>query len=279
MTNIALLGAGGKMGYRLSRNLQGSAFNVGHVEIGDAGRQRLKDELGVDCVDQDQALANADVVILAVPDVLIGRISHGIDDKLAAQTMVITLDPAAPFAGELPQRDDRTYFISHPCHPPLFNDETTMEAKRDFFGGLHAKQHIVCALMQGPDEFYELGERIARTIYAPVMRSHRVTVEQMAILEPALSETTAATCVSMLREAMDEAVRRGVPKEAARDFLLGHLSIEIAILFEEFPGVFSDAANKAIARAKDKIFRPDWKSVFEPEDVKQQIYDITRSDA
>ena len=30
---------------------------------------------------------------------------------------------------------------------------------------------------------------------------------------------------------------------------------------------------------KDKIFRPDWKSVFEPEDVKQQIHDITRPDS
>ena len=280
MTNIALLGAGGKMGFRLSRNLRNSEFHVGHVEISDAGRRRLEDELNIDCVDQNRALADADVVILAVPDVLIGRISHDIDDQLAAGVMVMTLDPAAPFAGALPQRDDRTYFVSHPCHPPLFNDETTVEAKHDFFGGLHAKQNIVCALMQGPEQSYELGERIARTIYAPVMRSHRVTVEQMAILEPALSETTAATCVTILREAMDEAVRRGVPKQAARDFLLGHLNIEIAILFEEFPGgVFSDAANKAIARAKDKIFRPDWKSVFEPEDVKQQIHDITRPDA
>ncbi len=278
MTSIALLGAGGKMGYRLSKNLKGSRFDVRHVEISDAGRQRLKDDLAVDCVDQDAALDGADVVVLAVPDVLIGRISHGIDDKLSSSTMVMTLDPAAPFAGELPQRADRTYFITHPCHPPLFNDETTVEAKRDFFGGLHAKQHIVCALMQGPEDAYALGEEIGRTIYAPVMRSHRVTVEQMAILEPALSETTAATCVSVLREAMDEAVRRGVPPEAARDFLLGHLNIEIAILFEEFPGVFSDAANKAIKRAKDKIFQPDWKSVFEPEDVKQQIYDITRPD-
>ena len=278
MTNIALMGAGGKMGYRLSKNLQGSDFAVSHVEVSDAGRRRLKDELGIDCVAQDAALDNADVVILAVPDVVIGKVSHAIDDKLAPHTMVMTLDPAAPFAGELPQRDDRTYFISHPCHPPLFNDETTPEAKRDFFGGLHAKQHIVCALMQGPDETYALGERIARTIYAPVMRSHRVTVEQMAILEPALSETTAATCVSILREAMDEAVRRGVPKEAARDFLLGHLNIEIAILFEEFPGVFSDAANKAIKRARSQIFQPNWKAVFEPDNVKQQIHDITRPD-
>ena len=278
MTKIALLGAGGKMGYRLSKNLQGSRFVVAYVDISDTGRQRLKDDFAIDCVDQGAALDGADAVILAVPDVIIGKVSHAIDDQLTAQTMVMTLDPAAPFAGDLPQREDRTYFVTHPCHPPLFNDEVTPEAKADFFGGLHAKQHIVCALMQGPEAAYGLGEEIARTIYAPVMRSHRVSVEQMAILEPALSETVAATCVTMLREAMDEAVRRGVPKETARDFLLGHLNIEIAILFEEFPGVFSDAANKAIARAKDKIFRPDWKSVFEPEDIKQQIYDITRPD-
>ncbi len=276
MTKIALLGAGGKMGYRLSRNLQGSPYSVDHVEISAAGQQRLKDDLGISCVDQASALARADVVILAVPDVIIGKVSHGIDEHLTAGTMVMTLDPAAPFAGELPQREDRTYFITHPCHPPLFNDETTPEAKTDFFGGLHAKQHIVCSLMQGPDDAYALGEAIGRTIYAPVMRSHRVTVEQMAILEPALSETTAATCVTILREAMDEAVRRGVPKEAARDFLLGHLNIEIAILFEEFPGVFSDAANKAVARAKSKLFKDDWKRVFEPDNVKQQIHDITR---
>ena len=277
MTKIALLGAGGKMGFRLSRNLQQSDYAVDHVEISDAGRQRLQDELGIACVDQPAALDAADVVILAVPDVIIGKVSHAIDGQVAPGTMVLTLDPAAPFAGELPARDDVTYFVTHPCHPPLFNDEVEMEAKTDYFGGLHAKQHIVCALMQGPEDHYALGEAIARTIYAPVMRAHRVTVEQMAILEPALSETTAATCVSVIREAMDEAIARGVPEQAARDFLLGHLNIEIAILFGELPGgVFSDAANKAIARAKDKIFRPDWKSVFDPEDVKQQIHDITR---
>ena len=30
-------------------------------------------------------------------------------------------------------------------------------------------------------------------MFAPVMRAHRVTVEQMAMLEPALSETVVAT--------------------------------------------------------------------------------------
>ena len=63
MTTIALLGAGGKMGVRLSKNLRGSRFDVRHVEVGEAGRQRLKDEVGVDCVEQAAALAGADVVI------------------------------------------------------------------------------------------------------------------------------------------------------------------------------------------------------------------------
>jgi len=275
-TTIALMGAGGKMGLRLSRNLKSSEYAVRHVEVSETGRARLEKELGVTCVDEDAALEDAGVVILAVPDTVIGRVSHAIADRLGPATMVMTLDPAAPFAGELPARGDLVYFVTHPCHPPLFNDETDPEAQRDFFGGYKARQNIVCALMQGPDTAYDLGERIARTIYAPVMGAHRVSVEQMAILERALSESTAATCVTMLREAMDEAIRRGVPAEAARDFLLGHLSIEIAILFDEFPGVFSDAANKAIARAKSEIFQPDWKRVFEPENIARQIHAITR---
>jgi len=38
------------------------------------------------------------------------------------------------------------------------------------------------------------------------MRSHRVTLEQMALLEPGLSETVCATLLVVMREAMDEVV-------------------------------------------------------------------------
>jgi dihydrodipicolinate reductase len=47
MTSIALFGAGGKMGYRLAKNLKGSRFDVRHVEISDIGKARLKDDLGL----------------------------------------------------------------------------------------------------------------------------------------------------------------------------------------------------------------------------------------
>ena len=82
MTKVALLGAGGKMGVRLSTNLQGSRFDVDHVEVSGAGHERLKAAIGADCVDMDRALAEADVVLMAVPDRLIGKIAHEIIGKV-----------------------------------------------------------------------------------------------------------------------------------------------------------------------------------------------------
>ncbi|MBF60146.1 MAG: semialdehyde dehydrogenase [Halomonas sp.] len=275
MTTIALIGAGGKMGYRLSSNLQRSDYTVSHVELSDAGRQRLSEGLGISCVDAHQAIPDAQVVILAVPDTLVGRVAEELSPLMASGTMVITLDAAAPFAGHLPNRDDLVYFVTHPCHPPIFNDETDLDAKRDYFGGAKAKQHIVNALMQGPEELYALGEAIAKTIYAPVVRSHRVSVEQMALLEPGLSETVCATLLVVMREAMDEVVARGVDQECARDFLLGHMNILAAVIFEEQPGVFSDACNKAIENGKPQLMRDDWKRVFEPEEIAESIRRIT----
>jgi hypothetical protein len=272
---IALFGAGGKMGVRLSKNLLKSDYRVSHVEPGAAGRQRLKDELGIECVEVDAALDNADVVILAIPDTLIGKISHEIAPKLKPGTMVMTLDAAAPFAGHLPDRKDLTYFVAHPCHPLIFNDETDPEARRDFFGGGAAKQSITSALMQGPDEAFDLGEAVAKTIYAPILRSYRLTVDQMAILEPGLSETVCATLLQVMRDAMDETVRRGVPQQCARDFLLGHMNILGAVIFNEIPGAFSDACNKAITFGKPRLMRDDWLKVFDRDEIAESIRRIT----
>jgi hypothetical protein len=276
MTKIALLGAGGKMGVRLATNLRGSRFSVDHIEVSEAGRDRLKNAVGMDCVDMDKALGQADVVLMAVPDRLIGKIAHDIIGKVRPNTALIVLDAAAPYAGEMPDRKDVTYFVTHPCHPPIFNDETDPVAKNDFFGGIHAKQHIVCALMQGPEEHYALCEEIAREIYKPVMRAHRCTVEDIAILEPALSETVGITLCLAMREAVDDVVRRGVPRQAAMDFMLGHINIGLSIAFEAFPeGKFSDGALYAIAQAKPQIFREGWLDrVFDKAAVLKSVQEI-----
>ncbi len=272
---IALFGAGGKMGVRLSKNLAKSNFQVAHVEVSETGRARLKAEVGVDCIDVAVALSEADVVILAVPDTLIGKIAHQISPQLKAGTMVMVLDAAAPYAGHLPDRPDLTYFVSHPCHPLIFNDETEEAARRDYFGGIAAKQSITSALMQGPDEAFALGEAVAKAIYAPILRSYRLTLEQMALLEPGLSETICATLLDVMREAMDETVRRGVPAECARDFLLGHMNILAAVTFKEVDGVFSDACNKAIQFGKPRLMREDWLKCLDEPEIAESIRRIT----
>jgi D-apionate oxidoisomerase len=272
---VALFGAGGKMGLRLSKNLLGSAFEVCHVEPGQAGRDRLKDELELETVSAEAALAHADVVILAVPDTIIGKVATGLSPLLKPGMMVMTLDAAAPFAGHLPERPDLTYFVSHPCHPVIFDAAVHTPGAVDYFGGVSAPQSIVNALMQGPEEAYALGEAIAKTIYAPIVRSYRVTVEQMALLEPGLSETVCATLLDVMREAMDTVVAKGVPADCARDFLLGHMTILAAVTFKQINGQFSDACNKAIQFGKPRLMRDDWKHVFDHDEITESIRRIT----
>jgi hypothetical protein len=210
-----------------------------------------------------------------VPDTAIRAVSHAIIDKIEGGTILVCLDAAGPFAGHLPERDDVTYFITHPCHPPIFNDEDTPEGRNDHFGGIAAKQGIVNALMQGPDEHYALGEAVGKAIYAPVARSYRVTVEQLALLEPGLSETVCASLLDVMKDALDEVVARGVPEDAAKDFLLGHMNILGAVTFGVVEGQFSDACNLAIKYGKPILMRDDWKRVFEPDEIAASIERIT----
>lgn len=275
MEKITLIGAGGKMGMRLTRNLMNSSFEMRYVEISQAGIEKLA-ELNIQVSDTAQVVPDADVVILAVPDVALAKVSEAIIPQMKAGALLMTLDPAVARAGRLFLREDVSYFIAHPSHPSVFNWEPTPEAQADFFGGTLAKQTIVCALMQGPDADYDLGEAVAKTLYAPVSKAYKITMEQMALLEPALVETLSSSCLDLVREGMEEIIRRGVPAEAARAFLLGHINIQLAVLFKELPNaVFSDAANKALQRGRSILFKDDWKQIFEPENVLQQVIDIT----
>lgn len=277
MTTIALFGAAGKMGTRISSRLRvQDTYQALYVEAGETAQDILK-QRGLVPTPAEVAIPQADVIILAVPDRILGKIAHNVVPAMKPGAMLITLDPAAPHAGELPAKTDITYFVCHPCHPPIVNDETDPEARMDFFGAIKARQNVVCALMQGPEEDYDRGEAIIRVIFSPVMTAHRVTVEQMAILEPALSETVVLTCMVIMTEAIDEAIRRGVPPQAARDFVLGHMNVNVGILFGYIDAQLSDGAKMAVARARNSIFQPNWKDVFKPENVLQEVKAITQS--
>ncbi len=275
MYTVALFGAAGKIGTRISEKLRDDPeLRTLYVEKGDAGLTRLR-ERGLSPTPQEEAIRQADTVVLAIPDTLIGTVAHAVVPQLNPGTLVMLLDPAAAHGKELPDRNDIAYFVVHPCHPPLVNDETTPEARADFFGGV-AKQAIVGALMQGTDDDYEKGERIARRMFAPILRAHRITVAQMAILEPAMAETVILTCMTVIKEAIDEAVRCGVPEEVAYDFAMGHLRVNLGILFHYIDAEVSEGAKLAVKRAKSQIFQPDWKKVFEPDNVMAQVEAIVK---
>ena len=275
MTTISLVGAGGKMGCRLTDNfLRYTQYKLHYLEVSEQGIANLA-KRNVKVSTPEEAIAISDVVILALPDVIIGKLSQDIIPLMKPGALVLTLDPAAPIDGVIHHRSDLGYVIAHPCHPSVFNWEPTETAFRDFYGGISAKQSIVVALMNGTEDHYSLGEKVAQDMYMPIDKTYRITLEQMAILEPAMVETLAQTCMEVVKEGFDKIVSLGVPEAAARDFVLGHLRIQIAVLFKEVNGTFSDAAYKISKRAKPILFKENWQQIFDMDDIKQQVKDIT----
>ena len=264
------------MGCRLADNfLKHPEYTVHYLEVGEQGVANLS-KRGIQVSRQEDVVPISDVVILALPDTVIGKLSGEIIPLMKPGSVVLTLDPAAPFDGVIHHRDDLGYVIAHPCHPSVFNWESSEQNFRDFYGGISAKQSIVVALMSGDESHYALAEKISQDMYAPIHHTHRITVEQMVILEPAMVETLAQTCMEVVKEGYDKIVSLGVPEAAARDFVLGHLRIQIAVLFKEVNGTFSDAAYKISKRAKPLLFRENWQKIFEIDDIREQVKDITK---
>ncbi|HAX99560.1 MAG TPA: semialdehyde dehydrogenase [Candidatus Atribacteria bacterium] len=278
MKEIALMGAGGKMGQRIVTKLNvHPEYKVYCVEV-DPNKIALLEKMGAEVTSQDEALKKADVVILAVPDRIIGQIAEEIIPKFKSQTLLVGLDPAAFFAKVVPIRQDIGYFVVHPCHPPLFGEETSPEALNDWFGGT-AKQDIVCALVHGSEKDYLTGEGLAKNMFSPVRKAHRITLEQMVLLEPALCETFTLSLVDAIREGFEEVVKMGVPPDAVLGFLWGHLRIELGIVFGMAGFPVSDGAKLAMQKGKELIFCPDWKEkIFDIKNIEKSVVEIVGKD-
>lgn len=258
MLKVAVLGAGGKMGCRVSSKIDRSnKYDASFIEISDFGIQRLRD-VGIEVISKaDESIPNADVVVFAIPDILIKKISRDIIPMMKTGALVIGLDPAAAHAQVMPIRDDLGYFVVHPHHPYLFNDQLNLDALHDYFGGV-AEQDLSCALYKGDEKYYAIGEEIARIMFAPVAKTFRLTVQQMVICEPGLVESVGGPLVYAIKLAYEAAVKLGVPKEAAYSFMMGHLRVQFAITFEMITAKYSDGAVVALNDAMSIIFQPGW---------------------
>ncbi len=254
---VALFGAGGKIGSRIAARLaHASAYRLLAVETRPEAAHRLA-QTGVSVVEETTALEAADLLVLAVPDRVMAEVAANTVPKLRPGALLVQLDPAAAFAGVLPERPDIGVFVAHPCHPPLFEADRDPGTREDWYGGV-APQSVVCALVRGGPRDYERGEIFARSVFDPVLRTHRIELEHMALLEPGLVETTALGLLSAIRDALDRVIELGVPEAAARDFLLGHLRIELAIILGIADIPVSDGARMAMESAKQRLLVPDW---------------------
>lgn len=275
--NIALLGAGGNMGRRITRSLKDdSRYELRLIEPSARGRELLAD-LGCSATDLDEAVAGADVVVFAVPDKIMQGIAADVIPRLDAGTSILFLDPAAVAAGRIPRREDIQCYVTHPTHPPLYDllEEPEVAARHDYWGGGLAHQAVVFATAWGDEEHADQVEQVVVDMFAPISRTHRITVQQMAMLEPALTETLTNGCIAVIREGMERVIAAGVPEEATFDFLMGHFQIGIALIFERFDWRLSDGAQMALAQSREMLFKDDWYRIFDDEELMASLRRIT----
>jgi hypothetical protein len=272
-SNVAIVGAGGKMGLRAAEKIGlMPGYRVLMCESHPERAAALAGK-GYTVTALREALAEADFVFLAVPDALIGSISREAEPLMRSGAMLIVLDAAAAYVGEMPVTDRIGMMITHPCHPAFFVDRPTPEERADYFGGI-ARQDILVSLIQGSEESFAQGCEVCRAVFAPVDKAHRVTVEQFAFLEPAMSELVVATAARWMRDSLDAAIAAGVPREAAEAFMAGHAQIAVAICFGAEKSPFSDAAKLAIDWGMRELVDPEWRRVFRRDVLEAAIQEM-----
>jgi hypothetical protein len=273
------MGAGGAMGRRVTRGLREipGAYELRFVEVSSDGIARMREEFGTEATEQSEAVKGAQTVVLATPDRLVAKVTASLIPQLDAGTNLLTLDPAALHAERVPRRADVNVFACHPTHPPLYwlLEEETLEARKDYWGSGKARQALVIAQAWGDPTTFDVVQSVAEDMFAPIVRSHRITVDQMALLEPAMSESVTNACVALLKNTRERVIETGVPEQAADDFFWGHFQIAIALIFEQLDWRMSAGAEMAMREAQSVLFKDDWHRILQPDAVLESTRSIT----
>ena len=278
LKTITVIGAGGKMGMRISANFQKSDYQVFYCENSPKAQEQVSAQ-GRELSDAASVVPLSDVVILAVPDIVLGKVSEDVVPQMKPGAILLTLDPAAAYANLIAHRDGIEYAVAHPCHPSVFLERYTKEEHADAFGGIAAIQHVAASYETGSDEQKAELSKVISVMYGPVEQVHWVTVTQLAYLEPTLVETVACMVGAFMTEALDETVNHsGVPEEAAKAMLYGHIQIALAVAFRA-TNPFSDACMIAMEYGREKIVKPDWKQIFDQKELDIVIARMLKIDA
>lgn len=279
---VAVVGAGGKMGTRTSNNLItkfSDKFDVKLVETFEPAIKKIENERHLTVTPIEEALEFAQVVVFAVPDSLIGKLSKEYVPMLKPGTGFLILDPAAAVARELVTRDDCTFGVAHPCHPSYFKWQKEEKAYKDRFGGEGGHQDIVMSKICGDDKIFDLMKETATCMYR-ADKAYVLTTDQIAFLEPTLVEQMGACFLYAMAETVDEGVKRGIPKEAAVSFMTGHIFNLSANFLGYLPGnpPVSDACKVAIGIGNRTVLREDWRKIWDHDEQMKVIHTMLHPD-
>ena len=270
---VSVIGAGGKMGTRVSNNLakHPESIDLRFCENSQAGIAAIQAR-GFSVVAAEAAVPESDIVVLAVPDVIIKKVSVGVVALMRPGATLIILDPAAAVARELALRDDCTFVVTHPCHPSYFVNQESDEARADAFGGIAATQDLVMAKIQGDDANFANAKTVSEQMFAPVTNCFVMGIRDIAFLEPTLVEILGASTLYAMAETVNEAERRGIQREAAISFLTGHINVLSSIFLGRLGNVqVSDACKVAIGLGNRLVLRDDWKRIWEDDVLDKAI--------
>lgn len=273
---VAIVGAAGKMGTRVSNNLNLTDATVYYCEASEEGQAAVK-ELGREVSQIEDVAAACDVVILAVPDIAIGPVSEKVVPLMREGSVLLTLDPAAAYAGLITRAEGVAVACAHPCHPSVFL-EREGDQWNDTFGGISAPQEVVAAIEDNDERQKEIAEQVIRAQYAPVIDVHWVTVHQLAQLEPTLVETTGCMIGQFLKDSMDHAVNvAGIPEPAVKAMFYGHIYIALTNALRG-SNPFSDACLLAMDYGREAIIKDTWKNIWDDADLDVVIAKMLKLD-
>lgn len=277
---VSVIGAAGKMGTRVTNNLakHPDTVELHFCEASEAGIASIRSR-GFDTVPAETAVPQSQIIVLAVPDVIIKKVSVSIVKMMTPGSTLIILDPAAAVAKELELRDDCTFVVSHPCHPSYFTDQDTYEARHDYFGGVAGKQDIVMAKIQGDDANFADSRTVSELMFAPVANSYVMGIRDIAFLEPTLVEILGASTLFAMAETVNEAERRGISRDAAVSFLTGHINILSAVFLGKMGNVqVSDACKVAVGLGNRLVLRDDWRRIWDDDVLDKAIATMLHPD-
>ena len=215
------------------------------------------------------------MVIMAVPDRMFGTVAAQVVPLMRRGAMLVCLDPAGPHAGLIPAREDISVFVCHPAHPVGVQRRDGYGSPVRFLRIGKARQPIVCALMQGPEERLLEGRATGHGHVEagdPCPSGHRGADGDSGarFVRDGRRHLHRGDSRSHGRSDRTRRAGRSGPGFPARPRLLA-----LGIVFDRAGFTFSDGAKKAIEKPRRTSFSPTGRRSSNPKSCVKSVAKIT----